>query len=313
MWRASGGSNRLLVLGYHNIEATWRWPMPLGSGFRSFARQMKVLRRTANLVSLDEALQSLDNGRPLPPRAVAITFDDGYRDNLTLAVPMLNRLKIPATVFLVPGFLSGEVHAWWERLGWAMRRARVRSVDFEGRRLDLSGTCERTLALEIVEKSLKARDHDARQSAVEGLVHALDPEGSYQADELFMDWDDARGLVRAGIAIGSHTMRHAILAREKGESQRQDLCESRRLLQDNLQNSVETLAYPNGVRGDYDSITVAAARAAGYSHAVTACGQISYPDTSAYEICRKMVSPDRHAVRLAASVLRDFVSAHDQA
>lgn len=311
VWSGSN-RNRLLVLGYHNVESTWRWPASPGSGFRSFARQMAVLRRTTNVVSLEKALQSLDTGRPLPPRAVAITFDDGYRDNLTLAVPLLSRLRIPATVFLVPGFLSGQVHAWWERLAWATSHARVGSVDFEGRRFDLSGTSDRILALDIIEEMLKGRNHAARQSAVETLVGALDPDRSYYADELFMDWGDARGLVRAGISIGSHTMRHAILAHESEESQREDLCESRRLLQDHLQTPIKTLAYPNGGRNDYNSTTVAAARGAGYSHAVTTWGRISSPETPAYEICRTMEVTEHSASRLSAGIVRDLVTTRDR-
>ncbi len=310
--RRAPNSNRLLVLGYHNIESTWRWPTPPGNGLRSFSRQMRVLKRIANVVPLHKALQSLDAGRPLPPRAVSITFDDGYRDNLTLAVPLLNRLNIPTTVFLVPGFLSGQVHAWWERLGWAMSRARVRSVDFEGTHFDLSGTTERTLALDSIEESLKGRDHAARYLALENLVEALDPKGIYHADELFMDWEGAHDLVRAGVSIGSHTMRHAILAREVEQSQREDLRQSRRLLEDQLHTPVETLAYPNGGRNDYDITTITAARDAGYAHAITTWGRTSSPETPAYEICRRMVSPKRPASRLAASVVRDFISTRDR-
>lgn len=104
--------NRLMVLGYHNIEPTWRFTDPAG-GIDNFTRQLSALRRVTNIVPLESALDAIAGGRPLPPRAVAITFDDGYRDNLTLGVPVLQRLKIPATIFLVPEFLSGRVHAWW--------------------------------------------------------------------------------------------------------------------------------------------------------------------------------------------------------
>lgn len=305
--------NRLSVLGYHNVEPTWRFPAAPGSGARIFARQLQFLRRTTNIVPLEWALQKLDAGRPLPARAVAITFDDGYRDNLTLAVPLLERLKIPATIFLVPGFLSGQVHAWWERLGWALTRSRAPAVEFEGRRLGLSTAAERRITLETIEESVKRRDHAARQAAVESVVDTLEPEGSYHADELFMDWDGARSLVRAGISIGSHTMRHAILAREPELSQREDLFESRKLLEDELEASVRTLAYPNGQPGDYSCSTISAGQEAGYSHAITAWGCTSSSETPPYEICRRMVSADRPALRLTVNVISDLVSKRDVA
>jgi peptidoglycan/xylan/chitin deacetylase (PgdA/CDA1 family) len=299
--------NRLSVLGYHNVAPTWRFPAAPGSGVRTFARQMRFLKQTTTMVPLDEALDALQAGRPLPPRAVAITFDDGYRDNLTLAVPVLQRLKIPASIFLVPGFLSGHEHAWWERLGWAMMRSRAPALDFEGRRLELSTVAERRTALAAVEESVKRLDHAARQQAVERVVAVLEPEGTYHADALFMNWDDARSMVRAGISIGSHTMRHAILAREADKTQREDLSESRRLLESELQTAVRTLAYPNGQADDYDAGTGAAARAAGYSHAFAAWGCTSCARTPPYEMRRRMVSTDRPASRLVVNVMRDLL------
>ena len=243
----------------------------------------------------------------MPPRAVAITFDDGYRDNLTLAVPILKRLRIPATIFLVPGFLSGDEDAWWERLGWAITRSRAPTLDFGGQRLDLGTVTERRAALLMVEEAVKHLDHTSRQAAVEGIVAALEPEGTYHADALFLDWDGARSLVRAGISIGSHTMRHTILARETDRAQREDLSESRRLLEAGLQTAVRTLAYPNGQAGDYDAATVAAAQEAGYSHAFAAWGCTSCARTPRYEIRRRMVSTDCPAWRLTVNVMRDLL------
>lgn len=302
-----GNRNRLVVLGYHSIEPTHRWPAAPGSGIATFTQHLRLLRRLANVVPLDRALRQLSAGGPLPPRAVAITFDDGYRDNLTLGVPALRRLELPATVFLVPGYLSGQVHAWWERLGWAVHRARARSVDVEGRQVELTEPAQRAAALEEIEQRLKDRDHADRLAAVERLVAALDPDGAYYADELFLDWDGARSLVAGGISIGSHTMGHAILGRETADAQRADLRTSRATLADALQTPVEVLAYPNGQRADYDAATIDAARDAGYSHAVTTWGPSNTADTPPYEIARRMVSTDTPPARLAARLLRDFV------
>lgn len=298
--------NRLSALGYHNVASTWRFPSAPGAGARTLARQLRWLQRTANIVALDAALDALHAGRGLPPRAVAVTFDDGYRDNLALAVPILHRLRIPATIFLVPGFLSGRDHAWWERLGWAVTRARAPALDVDGERLPLGTTDERRAALAAVEQAVKRLDHAARRSAVEDVVAALDPAGSYQHDALFLDWDGARSLVRAGISIGSHTMRHAILARESDQAQHEDLLQSRRLLESELDTPVRTLAYPNGQPDDYDANTVAAAGAAGYSHAFAAFGCTSCARTPHYDMRRRMVSTDRPAWKLTVNVMRDL-------
>src|SRR5262245_61991916 len=113
-------SDRLLILGWHNVEGTWGFPSPPGKGTEGLRRQLEVGARVANVVALADAVGRPPPGRPLPPRAVALTFDDGYRDNLTVALPMLEALGLPATFFLVPSLLGREVVAWWERLGRAI-------------------------------------------------------------------------------------------------------------------------------------------------------------------------------------------------
>jgi peptidoglycan/xylan/chitin deacetylase (PgdA/CDA1 family) len=210
-------------------------------------------------------------------------------------------------MFLVPGFLSGGEHASWERLAWAITRSRAPALNFSDRCLDLGTVAERHAALAIVEEAVKHLDHTSRQAAVKDIVATLEPEGTYHADTLFMDWDGARSMVRAGISIGSHTMRHAILARETDQAQHEDLSESRRLLEAELQTAVRTLAYPNGRAGDYNADTVAAAQAAGYSHAFAAWGCTSCARTPRYAIRRRMVSTDRPALRLTVDVMRDLL------
>lgn len=305
--RSQGG--RLLVLGYHNVGPTWRWPMLRADRHpaANFARQMTALRKLTNIVPLDQALTDITQGRPLPPRAVAITFDDGYRDNLTSAVPILSRLGIPATVYLVPDFLSHRVHAWWERLSWALTSAQATSIDVDGARLGLSGPADRVRALNVIEADLKRCDSATRHARVDRLVDALEPRGECRTGDLFMNWDEARDLVRTGVAIGSHTMSHAILAREDRQVQRDDLRESRETLQQRLGVPVHTLAYPNGQADDYDTTTIAAAQEAGYTHAVTTRGRAIDADTPPYEVCRWIVSPDRPTPNLTLNVLRTLL------
>ncbi|MGH3867953.1 MAG: polysaccharide deacetylase family protein [Pseudonocardiaceae bacterium] len=298
------GGSELVVLAWHNVEGTWRFPAAPGSGIRCFTKQLRALRRMTSVVPLDVGLSALREGRQLPSRAVALTFDDGYRDNLTLATPVLRELDLPATVYLVPGLLDGEIDPWWERLGWAFTKAGVPSIEFEGVTLDLRSPAARRASLERVEPMLKARDESARREAVACLVEMLVPAGSYRADDLFMNWAEASDLARAGISIGSHTMRHVILARETEDSQRVDLRESRCRLQDALDVPVTTLAYPNGQLGDYDTTTTAAAAAVGYSHAVTAWGLVNHRTTAPYEIRRRMVAPGDNVVKMILALIR---------
>lgn len=286
-----------MVLGWHNVEGSWCFPSGPGVGTRGLRRQLAVLRRATNIVPLRAALRDLAAGRPLPPRALAITFDDGYRDNLTIAGPMLRRIGIPATCFLVPGILSGEVVPWWERLGWAFRQARAGRLEWEGRAWQLSGDGNRAAFRDVAEP-LKRRDRAAREASTDALVELLEPSGRYRADEQFLDWDGAREL--AGyMELGSHTMHHCIMSEESAAAQKGDLAESRAALCERLGGEFDVLAYPNGTAADYDAATIAGCAAAGYEFAVTTQGGWNDADTPPYEIRRWVMNPERAEVDLA--------------
>jgi peptidoglycan/xylan/chitin deacetylase (PgdA/CDA1 family) len=292
-------ADRLLVLGWHNVESTWLFPSRPGAGTRGLERQLRFLRRYTNVVDLREALATLAAGRPLPARAVAITFDDGYRDQLELAVPMLERLDLPATFFLIPGVLSRTVRPWWELVAWAFMRASRDAVVWEGATMRLQTPAGRRSALLGVAERLKRRDRVARDAALEEMTGALAPQGDPGDGEMFLDWDGARRLTRGRLTIASHTFHHGILSQEDEPTQQHDLLLSRQQLEQELEVEVDLLAYPNGRLGDYDATTMAAARQAGYTHAITTMPGWNRPSTPPYEVLRFVQQPERGVPGLA--------------
>jgi len=297
----------LMVLGWHNVEGSWCFPSAPGVGTRGLTRQLGLLRKTTNIVPLRAALRDLRDGRPLPPRALAVTFDDGYRDNLNIAGPILRRMGIPATCFLVPGILSGEVVPWWERLGWAFRAARAGQLDWEGRSwaLGADGDDGNRIAFKQVSAILKRRDREAREASMDTLVGLLDPSGAYHPAEQFLDWEGAKALGEF-MELGSHTMWHCIMSEESGPAQKADLAESRAQLSDRLGGEFDVLAYPNGTPADYDAATIAGCEAAGYDFAVTTQGGWNTAETPRHEVRRWVINPERAEIDLA-KIIRDRV------
>jgi peptidoglycan/xylan/chitin deacetylase (PgdA/CDA1 family) len=283
-----------LVLGYHNVEPTWCFPAKPKAGLQGMERQFRTLRRVANVVPLQTAIADLAAGRPLPPRAVAVTFDDGYRDNLTLAVPMLEALGLPATFFLVPGLLSNAVMPWWEVISWAVMNSSRARLEWEGNSWALADDRERRAAMSHLHRTLKQRNRSARDEAVERLADELAPRTPRpSADDMFLDWDEAAELDSRGFAIGSHSSAHAILSRENGGEQTRDLTDARRALQDRLSIAADLLAYPNGTEADYDTATLTAAQAAGHTAAVTTREGFNFADTPVMELRRIVIYPER--------------------
>ena len=295
----------LLILGWHNVEGTWCFPAPAGSGQRGLHRQLQVLRRICNVVPLHAALADLSVGRPLPPRAVALTFDDGYRDNIELVVPLLADLGLPATFFLVPALLSAEVEAWWEVLARAVTCTRRERLVWEGVDHTLASPTARRTTFAMVAESLKQRGFAARQQATNALLAELLPGEAGGTTDLFMDWDGAQRLVEAGFDVGSHSLRHAILSRESPGQQKQDLTTARALLRERLAVPVDLLAYPNGRTIDIDDKTVQAAVAAGHSAAVTTVPGWNTHHLSLMRLRRLVISPEK-SWRVFANIGRHF-------
>ena len=287
--------DRLLVLLWHNVEGTWCYPSSPGAGREGFARQLRRLKQLATVVPLEDALEALADRQRLPPRPVALTFDDGYRDNLDVAVPILEDLGLPATFFLVPGLLSNTVRPWWEVLGRGFALARPAVVHWDGRALPTRGRQGRR-AFQWLAERLKVLDMAGREERVDELLALLQPEEEGAHDRLFLDWDGARELVRRHFSVGSHSTRHAILSREPPEEQVRDLITSRRELEAGLGVQVRLLAYPNGTRTDYDEATIRAATLAGHTHALGAHAGINRSSTPVYAHPRFVVAPDRHFV-----------------
>jgi len=280
----------LVVFAWHNVGPTWFSPLPRRVTVRGLVRQLRAVAATFHVLPLTDALDRLDGGRPLPRRAAALTFDDGYRDNLEVAAPLLERFRLPATFFLVPALLDGG-RAWWEVVAWAFARSTRLELEWDGQRRQLDGPARRSALAESACEGLKGIDHAARLAAIDELTARLAPRGTH-GDGLFLDWDGARRLARRpGAEIGSHSRDHVILSRETGPAQTADLTSARRTLQRELDVPALALAYPNGTSVDYDERTMAAAREAGHRWALTARTGVNRPDTPPYELRRAMLAP----------------------
>jgi peptidoglycan/xylan/chitin deacetylase (PgdA/CDA1 family) len=264
----AGRGNRLCVVNYHRILEV---PDPLLESepdLATFRWQMALLARCFNVLPLPQALAALDAGR-LPPRAVCITFDDGYRSVHDLALPVLREFGLPATVFVTSGFL-GEGNMWNDRIIEAVQ-------SLEGETLDLSDHGLGSYAL----GSLEARKHtlgriterskylppQARQALVERLEAMA---GEHSASGLMLAPEMILNLQASGIEIGAHTVTHPILTSLDDDTARLEITAGKADLEEITGRPVRLFAYPNGKPGmDFDARHVAMVRDAGFDAAFT--------------------------------------------
>jgi peptidoglycan/xylan/chitin deacetylase (PgdA/CDA1 family) len=260
-----------LVLRYHRVYPDGARPFyRLGVERRLFEEQLDFLGRHFEVVPLSSIVDALREERGLPRRAAVITFDDGYRDNLTEAWPALRARGMPATVFVTVAAVEAGQSLWWDRLAAAVQAAPAGAttagigLDDPPARLDDGPS--RVRAFDGVREAWKQRPWDE----VRGYLARCEEEwgGDAAAGQLLTPEQVAQ-LAREGCGIGSHTLDHPILSRlDPAEAERQ-IVESRRLLEEWTGRQVRYFSYPNGKRDDVTPEVEETVRRAGYEGAVS--------------------------------------------
>jgi peptidoglycan/xylan/chitin deacetylase (PgdA/CDA1 family) len=241
------GPPRLTILTYHRVL-----PVPEAAAYEfeamvtprdHFEAQMALLRRRYPVLSLGEAVCRLEEGT-LPRRAVCVTFDDGYLDNYVYAWPILEKYRIPATLFLVTGALDGSVRFWWDEVA-AIVAAAPGCADgsLPGLLADLAKHGAPT-ARAVVDhlNGLSASD---RQDALTGL-RAAAPAGTMDAVAPTMNWDHVREMQGSGTEFGAHTVTHAFVDELSEEALREEILASVRILGERLSRPCELFSFPRG-------------------------------------------------------------------
>lgn len=237
------GSGRLSILIYHRVMPS-RDPMrPDEPTVEQFDVQMRLLRRNFTPLSLLEAVDRLAQGT-LPRRAVCVTFDDGYSDNEQLALPILKRYGIPASVFVSTGFLNGG-RMWNDTVIESVRNHAQDTLDlthFGLEHYSLVSIDERRDAAQRILSQIKHQEPEQRAAIVEDISGRA----SDLPNDLMLTDEQVRSLAQGGVAIGAHTISHPILGSVSLDEARREISGSKEHLQEVLQQDVDIFAYPNG-------------------------------------------------------------------
>jgi peptidoglycan/xylan/chitin deacetylase (PgdA/CDA1 family) len=278
-------SRRLLILMWHRVLPAPDPLRPDDPDARAFARCAALLRRLFKVLSFEEAVRALSAGT-LPSRAACVTFDDGYADNLEIALPILQRFDLPATVFVATSHLDGG-RMWNDSVielvrGHAAPELDARSIGCGV--FDVRTDEARLHAVNELIKALKYRSLTDRQRAVDTLAAEL---GVELPADLMLKREGVMELARAGVEIGGHSHTHPILARLTDDEARNEIDHNRRELAGILGRAPRFFAYPNGRPGrDYTDREVQLVKDAGYEAAVSTRPGAARSGDAVYELPR---------------------------
>nr|WP_229520728.1 MULTISPECIES: polysaccharide deacetylase family protein [unclassified Massilia] len=266
---AEAGKRRLCIVNYHRILHK---PDPLLDSeptVDTFRWQMDLLASCFNVLPLGEAITRLGNGS-LPPRAVAITFDDGYRTVHELALPILRERGLPATVFVTSGHIEDESSMWNDVILEAVRRSHDSAIDLRDIGMDvypLADTAQCKASAAAMTERCKYLTPEARDTMLRRLQQLARED---LTQHLMLTADMIRELMQYRIEIGGHTVTHPILARLDDDRAFREIADGKHHLERVTGRPVELFAYPNGKQGvDFDQRHVEMVKSAGYRAAFT--------------------------------------------
>jgi len=306
-----GRHGRLSTLIFHRVLAQPDPLFPEEPDARRFDELMSWVGASFNVVPLDQALTQLRAGT-LPPRALAITFDDGYADNCEIAMPILRRHGMNATFFVATEFLDGG-RMWNDTIIEAIRRTAAQALNLSDLGLgthDLSSVTKRRQAIDRLLPAIKYLALDQRRAMVDALAQRC---AVALPNDLMMTSGQVCELRDGGMSIGGHTCSHPILARLDEGAARDEIVENKSRLERMLGQAIELFAYPNGKPGaDYLARDVGLVREAGYRFAVSTSPGVARRDCDPFQIPR-FTPWDRTQFRFGIRMARNMFSANSVA
>lgn len=312
MLAPAGDGGRLSILIFHRVLAVPDALMPDEIDAERFNAVCGWLRRWFNVLPLHEAVNHLAR-RDLPARALSITFDDGYADNHTVALPILARHGLSATFFVATGFLDGG-RMFNDSVIEAVRRTphaylKLNGVTGAGLRdvYPVGDTAAKQTTIGAIINAVKFLPQAQRDATV---VAIAERSGVKLPNDLMMRSEQVIALCRAGMQIGAHTVSHPILARIKPDEARSEMVESRRALEALTGARVGLFAYPNGQPGrDYGPEHAAIACELGFDAAVSTAPGASASGCDRFQLPR-FTPWDRSRLRFGMRMLMNFRTPH---
>jgi peptidoglycan/xylan/chitin deacetylase (PgdA/CDA1 family) len=291
-WAAGRFAPRAFILMYHRIAEPESDPWALSVSPRHFASHLKILKKYTHPMGLPDLVAHLQDGK-VPRRAVVITFDDGYADNLYEAKPLLERYDIPATVFLPTGFIGENEEFWWDKLDrlllnserlpknprlvvngrsyvWELSESydhQETSCPHGGHKskANLQLCSRRSLYFSVYRLLLPLSEQD-RQACLQEIQGWVSGEPKPSPAYGVLSPEEVDMLGRDGLVeIGSHTITHPFLSAHPEAFQQREIEQGKIDLEAITGRPVNSFAYPHG---DYDERSVALVRQAGF---VCAC------------------------------------------
>lgn len=299
------GADNITILTFHRIipEGENYFIPPMALSTKNFRNLLQLIDRYFSTIALEDAVKRLSEGAKLPKKTISLTFDDGYKDNFTLALDLLNRYGIKATFFIPVSPIEKQENYWWDliyHVGTIDPKAFVTLAN-EHQALPQSLI---TLIKEMHGKSYEEKGKICRECVrflnktdtvkrEQFVTRLRQIPTRKQTKRMLLSWDEVREISKQGHAIGSHTKSHRPLSQLTENEAKNEIFESRTILSEKIGQNVVGFSYP---RGDWNQNISEMVIESGYSYAVTTRYGSNNRNANLYALYRRNIS-DYHGIR----------------
>ena len=302
-WKIQRSGKMLIILNYHRA---------MGSNLR---QQLHYLHRYYRILHLESALEELyeeqKGKQKVKDRRVplVLTFDDGYRDNYTHAFAFATELQIPFTIFLIPCYIETGGRFWWLEGKHLVKFAQIDDVIVEGYKYSLKRTEDQERLAQLIDTRLRhSRAVAEREAYLKTIRKSLNISSATTIeDELDvpLTWAEIGKMAESIlVSFGAHTLHHPVLSYlADPEEVKREVDDCKEILEQNLNRSVNTFAYPIGKFEHFGEQGIQAVKEAGYKWALTTTEAINTPKSDPYLLNRLPGNIEQHWLVMASELV----------
>ncbi|GAA6204825.1 polysaccharide deacetylase family protein [Thalassotalea sp. SU-HH00458] len=236
--------NPLAILYFHHVFEHNNEYHPDDIIADEFDRKIKFLNKHFNILTMSEAMEKLE-AKQLPPKALVITFDDGYQDNFTIAAPILKKHNCPSTFFISTSGVD-KGYLWNDEVEQLISNTSVKKISAKiiGEQILIENQDDKINAFQQLLSKLKFLSHNERTIQIKRLKDEL---GDVEFQRTMMTHEQIKQLHQDGFTIGAHTHSHTILTTETIDICREELLKNKNSLEATINDSIKYIAFPNGL------------------------------------------------------------------
>lgn len=306
--------NGVYILFYHRLSDATKQKRVASSAvsYQNFDKQLDFLSKNYKIVSMDEVPSLLRSSSKLSEEYMVITFDDGYRDNLTYGSDIFSKYNLRPTIYLTVNCIENQTLLWFDIVNDIVFSSKKSVITLKvGQDLitkKIDSHYRKSVLLRILKSYMKRISTEDKLKYIDYMISEFDVSIDMKTD-LMLTWDQSLELLSQKVVIGSHTMTHPILSRSKLQDAEIEISEPKRIIEEKLDAKVEHFAYPNGHTSDFND-EIKKIVSSHYATSVTTITGINKPGCDMYELKRIYVGSDMNIIDFKIHMLKIKIKEH---